>query len=95
MTHTKGPWRLERGEKQINTHALIVHGPDDLGPVAFATPVNGALIAAAPELLTACDKAIALLHVLIEEYEDNEVEPPAVMTATHQRLLQAISKARS
>jgi hypothetical protein len=62
-THTPGPWRIQRTEsrpeelysvvQENNPHAkvvLLVYLP--------ATKANASLIAAAPELLEACKKAI-------------------------------------
>jgi len=56
---TPGPWMVEHGgPKPVQSNALyIVSADDGLGPVAFATTANARLIAAAPDLLAALEKA--------------------------------------
>lgn len=59
---TSGPWHVEPGgERPVNSILMVVSAADDLGPVCFVTKVNAPLVAAAPDLLAACQAHIALL----------------------------------
>ncbi len=63
--HTPGPWRVEKtgkpskrvfaGDELIATIRHFFTGVDDVGPLPSQTRANARLIAAAPDLLEACE----------------------------------------
>ncbi len=80
--HTPGPWEpeLHEGCWRITTYAdgakvvpAAVHGDDDFSPIYAA---NARLIAAAPELLDACEVALAWLVNHWEEFDSETIVHP-------------------
>ena len=78
MAHTPGPWRYAKkrvyasvdGETALVADVAALHGPctmQDQQNRAKERRENGILIAAAPELLTACELAANILYLLADE----------------------------
>lgn len=64
--HTKGPWVVEAGgPRLVNTHACVISAADGLGPVAYSTREYARLVAAAPDLLAACQAQHHAIDVLM------------------------------
>jgi hypothetical protein len=93
MTHTPGPWNIwYKGEKDIpaiaNNYANTGHATDICTVDGENQDANAHLIAAAPELLEACEAALEVTDSILV---------PALGTAGLQlaeRLRAAIAKAR-
>ena len=94
MNHTPGPWRMEQSQKY---HSIRVVGADNKPVASFGNQArwigytqmlaNARLIAAAPELLEACEMALNTLNGLAHFLNDVEQD-------TIEYLLLAIAKAR-
>lgn len=90
MSHTPGPWEVKRLiDKNGKPYSTLYECHIDLGPCMIWAPVgdaeqeaNARLIAAAPDLLEACEKAMA------------EFEHWQIYGHCRTRLQEAIKKAR-
>lgn len=59
---TPGPWFVEAGgARLINTNVHVVSANDGLGPVAYSTKENAALVSAAPDLLRVAELVVSWL----------------------------------
>lgn len=58
--HTPGPWEIRKGNPETENHVANVRGIDMYGPYSAASCNDDAhLIAAAPDLLAACEALLA------------------------------------
>ena len=60
MTHTKGPWTHTHPVYYADEYEQI-SGPDNELVACYVMPANARLIAAAPELLEACESVVACI----------------------------------
>lgn len=96
--HTPGPWQIQGEEIHSAEYVLgAVYGIDDYSEEDTEADANARLIAAAPELLQACQE---LIRAYVEEYilreevglGDEEMEMAQARAARQART--AIAKAR-
>ena len=82
--HTPGPWRIEDHDEQGEPYENGVRIDADEGPVAFdVIDCSAPLIAAAPELLAACQAALDYFNETRSgrEWRDNGGEEPDLLRA--------------
>lgn len=65
MKHTKGEWLIEGNEIVTDDWRMIVKLPDDYRTLTDEDRTNAQLIASAPELLGACNRALMSLGYYI------------------------------
>ena len=96
MKHTPGPWKIRKSVLARNDfaiaaeHFIIAETFWHVGPAMFKdAEANARLIAAAPDLLAACETAVTLFEM------DNETNEPGTSAwAWLQVARDAIAKAR-
>ena len=100
MTHTPGPWKVIGGTVIITLDddgamkQSIANTPERDGELFWETRHNAHLIAAAPELLEACEAAIAYLDKLDTPLCFCGDDPNCPECRTTDKLEKAISKAK-
>ena len=83
MTHTPGPWEIKANLLDIETRYGDWHYIDIKGVALVRDPhtpegkANATLIAAAPDLLAACDDAVAALMLLPPDCLDDVAGQPS------------------
>ncbi len=107
VTHTPGPWQSKRMNKKLYVQSKVTAGwiaemqPAYAGnPPLCTSEANARLIAAAPELLEACEKTHRILEIMLEtinsykSLEDFREYAAAVVASTRDLLVPAITKAQ-
>lgn len=96
MSYTKGEWKFKKTIKGFDDTTSYLIGTDDFGTIAELTKesklvdlANAQLIAAAPELLEACKKALEHCYDPFDDDIEEHVSNPS-----RNLLIQAINKAK-
>lgn len=86
MEHTPGPWETCQGRRKHREARFITAGFDRYVGKVYGhddQPVeaNARLIAAAPDLLAACEAALQALLTMPSSYGQDQIEVPALEAA--------------
>ncbi|HDZ26360.1 MAG TPA: hypothetical protein ENH65_07610 [Candidatus Aminicenantes bacterium] len=94
MKHTKGEWLIEGNEIVTDDWRMIVKLPDDYRTLTDEDRTNAQLIASAPELLGACNRALLSLGYYKDflNRPNNDYDGIGAIKSLHQAIAKAEGK---